>query len=255
MRRILSALVVVLALFWAAPSRAAIAFVASANEGSPDRRTVTTPTMDSTGADLLIAFVAYIESVGAFSLDPSTYFSDSKGNTWTWVNSGEIGSGTGSRGTRLAWSKPTSVGSGHTASVSNPGVDWYPSISIVAFSGSHASPYDISVGAQQADASTMSVGSINPAEDNELLIAAVVFGGTAIDSSYGTAGAPQIQEPGVASNACGHAVAWQIQTTDTTRNPQFSGGANFAASGHAAFKAAGDPPAESASRLLTLGVK
>ncbi len=101
----------------------AFALVANAGSGSG-----TTSAVDTTGADLLVAAVAYFDGAGTVT--------DSKGNTWTGLTPATPGSG---RACRLLYCVPTSVGGGHTFSTPSG----FGGLCVSAWSGvDTATPFD-----------------------------------------------------------------------------------------------------------------
>jgi hypothetical protein len=158
--------------------------------------------------------------------------SDSKSNTWTPLT--DVVS-VGNRG-RLYYSKPTSVGSGHT--FHDSGSSSFCSIAVGAFAGSLASPFDVQA-TGSGTSSTASAGSgVTPTTPANLVIAGTgVNTGSisSIDSSFSIAGS-------VASSAgitTGAALAYKIQSSTTAADPNWtlSGSANWSAA-IASFKSA-----------------
>lgn len=167
--------------------------------------TITTTAIETFGADFFIA-------VGGVPSPPSNPFSDSKSNTW--VSCGVAGNGV------AYFCRPSSVSSSGVADHTftfNPGVG-NPSMVVLAFSGSVASPLDqfsYTAGSPQA-------GSITPSQANCLVVAFhfVQYTNTAasIDSPFG----------GTEVNALGNGDTWEcgaayeIQTAATARNPTWT---------------------------------
>ena len=111
----------------------------------------TSGNLDTTTANLLLVVVA------TFSTGPTV--SDSKSNTWNALTA-QSGSGN----LQAFWSAPISVGSGHNFTTNGT----FSSIWIGAYSGAHASPFDVengSVGSNQP-------GSVTPANASSLLVCA-----------------------------------------------------------------------------------
>src|SRR5262245_4903451 len=99
----------------------------------------TTGAIDTTGADL---FVCGTGSYSPSGNNPSAFeMTDSKGNSWQRINVYETPANVL---VVMFWSRPTSVGSGHTFSYTSPGANIgnYPSIAVGAYAGSVASPVD-----------------------------------------------------------------------------------------------------------------
>ena len=184
----------------------------------------TSPAVDTTGADLLVAVL----SAGATLSAPS----DSKGNTWTKLNTY-----TGSFSSELAiyYVAAPTVGSGHTftANGSTPG------LCVAAFSGAATSgPFDEQNG-QVEGASPRSTGSVTPTENDELVVAGA--GGLYSGGSIG-AGFTVAQDVNIGPGAnFGSALAYLIQTTAAGVNPAWTS-ANDCSAAIATFKAATSPP-------------
>lgn len=220
----------------------AYAFVAGTNKGG-GADSVTTDAIDTTGATLLVAHLAYYTPT---STTPT--ISDSKGNTWTELAHNASASGIGGR---MFWCVPSSVGGSHTFS-SETISNLFPCIAVVAFSGGHASPFDDDT-AGNGTGSTIQPGSITPAEDNEVLVTGVSVGaaGTvSVDSGFTE---PNAEASGAAFQV---SIAYKIQTSAAAVNPTWtipSGGYGSVAT-MAAFKAAaaaGPPPVK---RMMTGGL-
>lgn len=119
----------------------------------------TTAAINTTGADLLILCVTgYTGNNFAVS--------DSKGNTWT---ARTLRYDDEDFYTRVYYCVPTSVGSGHTFTLS--GTDVYGRLFAAAFSGGNSSPYDTETFTKaNASANAVSSGAVTPAQDGSLLI-------------------------------------------------------------------------------------
>ena len=211
MKYLVGFLIAVAALLGAESARAAIAHVVSTTAGaSAPGTTVTTSSVDTTGANLLVVAVSYYGSAN----DPT--LSDSKGNTWTGLTARES-NGT-SPAVRLYWCKPTSVGSGHTFTAAQAGS--FPVVSMSAFSGAATSPYDQESGTAVATGSTSyQPGSITPSENNCVLVTGVATAGTShsVNSSFNATATDNL-----ASNHIGGGIAYKIQTTAGAENPTWS---------------------------------
>lgn len=167
----------------------------------------TTGSMDSTGANFLVAALSRYAPGGGANL------SDSKANTWIPLTE-QIFSFSA---IKLYYCVSPSVGSGHTFSTTS----WYPALCVLAFSGSHASPYEAENGSG-GTAATMQAGSgVSPSEDNELVIAAVAptdgSGNIAIDGGFTKYDVPWTS--GV-NEGCG--IGYLIQTSKAAANPTWT---------------------------------
>lgn len=186
-----------------------IAKVASTAAQTTNQSNVTTTGIDTTGAALLVA--AVMEEVGTTSS-----VSDSKGNTWVPLTAA-VEAVTGLR-VRLWYSIPTSVGSGHTFTVSTS--VHFPGVWFAGFSATNPVPLDVeSAGATQTSGTTIQPGSASPRASTELFITAFTRSGAngesgTIDSSF-TVDA----NLGQTNNADGVHVAFKIQTTKAAENP------------------------------------
>lgn len=187
----------------------AIALVTHTLAQSADTNTVTTSSIDTTGADLLVVAVTW-STGGTF-----TNLTDSKTNTWTQLTA-KTASGVS---TSFFYAKNATVGSGHTFSAN--GTAFFPSIAVAAFSGSDlTAPVDVENGGTTASGTSLATGSVTPGQDNELVIFACgdAWTGTiAVD-----VGSITDQAAIVGGTAFALAMAYQIQTTATARNPSWS---------------------------------
>jgi hypothetical protein len=168
-----------------------------------------TASLDTTGADLIILVL---------SCDSATTptVTDNQSNTYTALSPQPGGQ---NRDTQIIYCQAPTVGTGHTWTVS--GSNDFPSICISAWSGSTSTPLDQSNGGSIGFATSLQTGSVTPIADNELIICALGRSnneGVTIDS-----GMTILDQ--VTDSAFGKAVsalAYEIQTTATTRNPQWS---------------------------------
>jgi len=199
----------------------AYALLTSASAGSTGGNNVTTASVDTTGATLLVLCVSCY-GTGAPTV------SDSKGNTWTSLTT----RGATAIGFRMHYCVPTSVGTGHTFTASSSGLS--PSICAAAFSGAAAVPFEAESGGTSA-----TPGSITPSEANELLVTGVSWYPSGTVSLTGGFTLPE-QVNYLAANHIGCGLAYLIQTSAAAANPTWSstGGFSEVASAMAAFKAA-----------------
>jgi hypothetical protein len=218
--KLISRIVAILMLCAAAPLFGAINLVAHASaacsNGCPGA--VTTPAIDTTGANLIVIAT----SIGS----GSTLIRDSNSNTWTALT--RYGAGPG---IQLFYCFGPAVGSGHT--FSNGSGD-YPAIAVAAYSGVASAPFDTQNGVANVS-SPIHTGSITPGSNGELLISALgdLSGTTvSIDSSFALI-EQQFYSPG---SAYGVALAWQVQATAAPINPTWT--TSFGSATIAAFRAA-----------------
>lgn len=192
----------------------AYSFLVSGSGGAgTDKRTATTSSMDTTGADLLVAILNFYH---IDVVSPAT-ITDSKGNTWSTVLSTVATNYT----LRQYVSRPTSVGTAHTVSWGESTDPTYPSLIVFAFSGSVASPADQSTGATKASGTTLATGSVTPTENNEVLVAGAGWDAAAtptIDSGFST----PVQVSAVGAQHVAVAASYKIQTTAGAENPTWS---------------------------------
>lgn len=213
----------------------AFAVVASLGEGTAINGG-TTSSINTTGANLIVACVHWYG--GASPGDTMAgNFSDSKSNTWTKLNVADSGASLYQRCTFFYCAAPT-VGSGHTFTVSTAYAS-YPTITVIAFSGAAASPYDSNQSTNGATSATsIQPGSVTPSEDNCVLVS----GGTintantkAINSSF-----TKLHDVAPSSGVyVAGTIAYKIQTTAGAENPMWSWtGAQDCAANIAVWKAA-----------------
>lgn len=186
----------------------------------------TTGSIDTSGASFLVL------SVGWYVGGTAPTISDSKSNTWTALTQQSWG---GVSANRLYYCASPSVGSGHTFTAS--GSSSYSSMCVLAFSGSHATPYDQENGSG-ATSATIQPGSITPPEDNCLVVSGVCpsdsSGAIAINGGFTEYDIPWVI--GV-NEGCG--IGYLIQTTATAANPTWTMDASsFVTATSATFKAA-----------------
>lgn len=173
---------------------------------SPNTGSATTPTQDTTGANLIVIFV------GSYHDWQATSITDSKGNTWTALTNY---SGANNDGRFFYCLNPT-VGTGHTFTP-NVVATFYTFIGVLAFSG--VVSFHTENGATSGS-NPLQPGAIVPAV-NESLIVAGMF-------SYNAGDAPTLNSGftyyGVAQsgNIGSGAIAYLIQTIAASINPTWS---------------------------------
>lgn len=126
-----------------------------ANDNAGGSATITTPMIDTTGANLLIAFVSQ------WSNDASTTITDTYDNTW--IPLGLLPGFSGN--TRILYSWNATVGTGHAFTSTNDGNNGL-GFSIMAFSGIQSSSDPLVVGTDLQDhvdpGPTLQTSSVNP---------------------------------------------------------------------------------------------
>lgn len=127
-----------------------------AHTGVSEGSYMTTPSIDTTGADLLVV-------VGAvYLMRPVPLPSDNKGNSWVEGIS-NLG---GNSGIGLAYCRGGIVGLGHTFNWTGD----YGAVQVLAFKGSVSDTADKSSGASIFNAAVIRPGEIIPSVDNSLIV-------------------------------------------------------------------------------------
>lgn len=172
--------------------------------------TATTSALNSTGANVGFVRVTYVNSGG----DPT--ISDSNGHTWTQRKKQSSGADS-----VAIYSAPLStVGAGHTATASLAGS--FPDLSFAVFSGGAGFTLDQVNGANGAATTTQATGSVTPTTPNQLIISAV--GATVSTNTVASIDSGQTLYDTTAADGNNFAggLAYEVQTTATTRNPVFT---------------------------------
>jgi hypothetical protein len=203
----------------------AIAFVNSCSGGG-NANTVTSSSMDTTGANLIVVSVATYGALGS-------NLTDSQSNTWTALTT--AASLTNRAVERLFYCIAPTTSSSHTFTFTQQGT--YPSISAVAFSGVAAYESE-NTSTPAGNATTVQTNSVTPSKDGSLVFAGACTDGgiyTAVDSGF-------TLETSVSHNSgvhMGSASAYLIQTTAAAVNPQFTNSINdYLSASIAVFKPA-----------------
>lgn len=190
---------------------------------------ITTPAIDTTGADLIV--IAVSDYIAA----PISAISDSKSNTWTKLASSSTSV---TRNTLYYCQNPT-VGSGHTFTASGGGNAVYPGIAVQAWAGSTSAPFDQQNGATVDPGTTLNTGSITPGFANELVIASVGGNSGTEVWSIGSSFTISDQTPAVGGSGIGIGMAYLVQGSATAVNPQWTSSTSTdMAARIASFKAA-----------------
>lgn len=195
----------------------AIASVTSTQIASVSGASVTTASVDTTGANLIVL------GLSAYANADMT-ISDSKGNTWTALTRYE-GSYLGSFFSRLYYCLSPTVGSGHTFSAANNGTLQYAVLSVQAFSG--VDVYDSAEnGATDSagSATALSTGSVTPSANGALVFANVCLRGVTTGQTFSVTASLTIAHQTSASsgNCVSGAIAYLIQGSAAAINPQWS---------------------------------
>lgn len=213
----------------------AIALVSQLVEGSTTSNGFTTSgSINTTGANLLLVWVA-LGGTGTYS----GTVSDSKGNSWTQGTPAV--SGLADRCGCWWYSVPTSVGSGHTFSVT--GTSTFPTICASAWSGADAAPYDQHNENGLVFGTSVSSNSVTPSSNNQLVIAGLEYDDNTLAA---VSGGSLVVLQSLNDGSFGHSsasVAYEIQTTATARTATFSWtNSSRASSGIITLKASAPPP-------------
>jgi hypothetical protein len=179
-----------------------VTFQASGGSGG------TTAGIDTTGASLLVCAI-FANNGG--TITPS----DSNGNTWTLVTSN-------SDFFKVYRVQNPTVGAGHTFTITG---NHSPAAIFAAFSGAHTSSVDdLSSDNDGIFSSSLQPGSITPSGNNFLVVTACA---TLDQTNTPAVTAPFSSNvidafPASSGNYIGGALAYEIQTTATARNPTWS---------------------------------
>lgn len=196
----------------------AFSLIANTSAGSSGGSSVTTSGIDTTGANLIVLETSNYHTIGT-----SITVSDSKGNTWSALNT----YGPTNTESKLYYCLNPTVGSAHTFTITSNGGSTYPSIAVSAWSGAHASSsFDQQNGNNVAASSTLQVGSVTPTENDELIITGCAFyaGGTlSIDNGMTITNQTNYS----AGNCMGVGLAYKIQTTAAAINPTWTHSVTF----------------------------
>lgn len=175
------------------------------------------PSMDTSGANLIVIGVIY-DSGGGVSISTSD-LSDPKSNSWSQ------GTNYGSNGSikaRFLYTTPSSVGAGHTITITK--TNCFCVVMMAAFSGAaSSSPFDLENGAAYSSASTAQPGGITPSADNYLALT-LISGDTGLTSSVtisptGPGYVITDAQSTVGGANWSGALAYVIQTTAALTNP------------------------------------
>lgn len=191
------------------------ALIASASAGSSDQQNVTTPPINTTGATFIgLSITKFQPGIAGFTL------TDSKSNTPIILTPQD---NSNSANVLYYYNIPI-VGSGHTWTLNSTSGAIFPTLSVVAFSGSAASPFEAETGSfSNAVLNSIQPGPLTPAEDGCLIITgATLFVGTGItiDSGFSRASTDY------AGNNLGGGIGWLIQGAKAAVNPTWMTGIN-----------------------------
>jgi hypothetical protein len=173
----------------------------------------TTGNIDTSGADLIVAVIAYY----GIGTPAAGDFTDSKSNTWN--KRGNQSGGVGGSLT-MFWSTPGTVGSGHNFTFSR--LSTFPSILVIAFSGSNTASAFSQESAGAAPATNTSVQPGSLTDSTALGITGVCLDGSetgiTINGSFTREAASSY---GSGNNEAGD-LAWKVFAAGA-ENPTWSG--------------------------------
>lgn len=194
----------------ATPAHAAIALVASTNRcDAGDGTNATSTAVNTTTATLVVV-------LGVASSSGTMVVSDNKTNTWSTLTPTEVGGG---EMAQLFFMTAGTVGAGHTFTITAS--NGFSSVCVAAFSGTTGSSLlDLEAAGGTAFGTTVQPGSITPSANNYLHVTGVAFNvaGTMTISASHTIAA----QVDVGAFTRGGALAYDIQTTATARNPTWT---------------------------------
>lgn len=184
----------------------------SGTTGSGTANSITTSSIDTTGASLIVVGMSRDDST------QPTGLSDNKNNQWTHI----ITVVQGATRSSLFYTKATNVGAGHT--FTNDRISNFCTLYVGAFSG-EAGEYPFLVdktAANNISSTTLSTGSITPTYNNELIVTHLGISGAgtpiSIDSGFTEIGEIDFNT-GV---YYGGSMAYIIQTTASAVNPTWT---------------------------------
>lgn len=168
----------------------------------------TTPAMDTSSADFLVA------TIGDYPGGAFTSLTDSEGNTWTALTARSDGSDVR---TRIFYCVNPITSTAHTFTVAGTGD--YPTLSVAAFIFTNTPTFDVENGS--AGASPEATGEVTPTGANNLVISCCSFGATATPSVNESMKLVYAQT-WVNANNMGGSLAYKIQTATTAINPEWT---------------------------------
>ncbi len=215
-------------------------------KSSADSNTVTTDAINTTGANLIVIGIAWYTGGGT----PCTPTDSTGMNTWSPLTTyGSLGTS----GAKLFYAYNPTTSSTQTFTCSS--ATSFPVISVQAWAGAKAAPFDLESGANTAaSAAVQASPSITPTEDNEVVIAVCSHNDTnfSIDSGYTESDKIAIS-PGA---AIGSLMAYLVQTSAAATQPTCTASVLTGlgeAIAVASFKAS-PATASSGSSMLLMGV-
>lgn len=209
--------------------------VSHTSQASADGSNLTTSSIDTTGANLLVVHT------GCYN-NTLTVVADNKSNVWFPLTVHAFAFGATSQ---LWYAKNAIVGTGHTFSIvgggspNNPNLT-YPALCVSSFSGAYFAPFDVENGGSAGSGSPpQSVGSITPNFNNALIIAGICEFDTFV-GSFSINASLTILDTRLYNSGTnlGSTIAYFSQPTIAAINPawNWTSGGNSRAYSIAAFK-------------------
>jgi hypothetical protein len=197
-------------------AEAAYSLIAHTSVNGNVSTTITTPAINTTGANLIVAVFSW------YTAGTKPTLSDSSGNTWLVARNDDNIANGGSLS--ISYVQAPTVSASHTFTIT--GTNNFSTLFIEAWSGSAASPLDQTNEASSGGSSVSSqqTGSVTPGQANELLIAGLVNGGStstsfAINSGFTI---PDAVNPGTSGQNYGAGAAYFVQGAAAAINPTWS---------------------------------
>lgn len=176
----------------------------------------TTPSVNTTGATLLVVSLAWYSGSGGFTSGVPT-LTDSKGNSWTQRTTTKSSPDTNQSSCLFDSQSPT-VGTGHTFTVA--GTASYPSISVVAASGPAQVLAENKNSASSNSATSIQPGSVTPTAANGLVITG--FNGSGATTASIDSGFTAVYNATSVGASIAGGIAYLIQTAATAVNPTWT---------------------------------
>ncbi len=177
---------------------------------APAVGTVTTSSVDTTGASLIIIAAAHYNATTA-EVTPS----DNKGNTWT-AGGNDATPGVAFRARFYYCINPT-VGSGHTFTIA--GTDTYPAIFVEAWSGLSGATLDQANFNYSASATSITAGNINPTTSSSIYFSCSANSGTISGVTVSTLGNSAAN---IAANSVGGGISYSLRTDNSSITSDWS---------------------------------
>jgi len=192
----------------------AVAAIKIAGVTGGGSNTFTTAPINTTGANFLVAVISqYADS------DKAT-LSDFYGNVWTPLPAQQDSAAISYE--RMWFVGNAAVGPTHTFTLTEgPGGAFYGSVAVAAFSGIANVPLDQSIGSNQALGTSLSSGSMTPAQSNELLVTGISVGSADLSIGSGFT-LSDFRAYNAGAGSAGVGLAYQIQSAATVANATWS---------------------------------